>query len=338
MEFQESCDPGSNSDITEERDEIKSESPSSHQRVTPPQDPKSELKLHSTCSDFSETRVPDGFIETLRGDQKAHLQVQEVPTSSPPHNPTKKISESLDLDGPRKHQNPEKNSALKSETSGKQVDTFALVPHQTSGQVGNMLDRLQQAKLLLQREITRVPSNGLDFAVKAIEPSFYHPGPTAKVDIPGGCPGLFRLPTDFSSEAANRNFPFFGSSSSMGSRLSLMGFSHENGALLTTEDRLSSGHDTESRPASLPMENRFFANQFMNSASRAVPENPRFDPVLPTMFTSNLQYPFQPDLFPRLPSNGGYFPRLNSNVLSAVPPSDNFLFHGDTSDRKTVYR
>ncbi|KAK4766177.1 hypothetical protein SAY87_007819 [Trapa incisa] len=331
----ESCDPGNNSDITEEREEINSESPSSHQRVTPPQDPKSELELLSTCNDSSETHVS----ETLPGEEKAHTQVHEFLTSSPLHNPVGAISTSLASDGPRKHQNLEKSYPLESEISGKQVESHALVPHQTSEQVGSMLDRLQQAKLLLRKEITRVPPNGIGFAVKAIEPSFHQSGTSSKVDIPGGFSGLFRLPTDLSLQASDNNFQFLGSSSALAPRLSSTGYSHENGALLTAEDRFTSGLNTRTMPAGSPADDRFFANQFFNSASRAVPEIPKFDPLLPTMFTSYLQHPSNPDLLQmRLPSNGGYFPRLNSNTASAVPPSDNFMFNGNTSQRKMMYR
>ncbi|KAK4750267.1 hypothetical protein SAY87_027716 [Trapa incisa] len=323
----ESCDPGNNSDITEE---INSGSPSSHGRVAQPQDPKSELELHSTCNDSSQTHVPDGPTETLPGDQKTHIQVQELPTSSPLHNPMEPISASLASDGPVKHQNLEKNSPLESETSGKQVESHAMAPHQTSDQVGSLLDRLQQAKLLLQKEITWLPHDRLGIAVKAIEPSFHQPGPTCKVDIPGGCSGLFRLPTDMTLQASNSNLPFWGSSSG-------------NGALLTAEDRCPNARYTESMPAGLPVGDRFFANQFFNSASRAVPEIPeipRFDPVLPHMFTSYPQHhPSYPDLLQwRLPSNGGYFPRLNSNTASAGPPSDIFIFNDNTSKGKMMYR
>ncbi|KAK4776432.1 hypothetical protein SAY86_005120 [Trapa natans] len=331
----ESCDPGNNSDITEEREEINSESPSSHQRVTPPQDPKSELELLSTCNDSSETHVS----ETLPGEEKAHTQVHEFLTSSPLHNPVGAISTSLASDGPRKHQNLEKSYPLESEISGKQVESRALVPHQTSEQVGSMLDRLQQAKLLLRKEITRVPPNGIGFAVKAIEPSFHQSGTSGKVDIPGGFSGLFRLPTDLSLQASDNNFQFLGSSSALAPRLSSTGYSHENGALLTAEDRFTSGLNTRTMPAGSPADDRFFANQFFNSASRAVPEIPKFDPLLPTMFTSYLQHPSNPDLLQtKLPSNGGYFPRLNSNTASAVPSSDNFMFNGNASQRKMMYR
>lgn len=325
MEFQESCDPGNNSDITEEREVVKSQSPSSHQRVTSlPQAPESETKLHSACNSFPETHIPDSFRETSQGDQKANLRVQEEPTSSPLQCHMEQKSMPLVLDGPIKQENAQKNPALGPENSRKH-EPHALVRHQTSDRVGNLLDTLQQAKLLLQKEITRVPPNGFGCEVRAIETPFRQPGPTGKVDIPGGFSGLFRLPTDFSLEATKGNFPFSGSSSGTGSRLSLAGYPHENGVLSTSDGRFGSGWYAGRGPTSLPVDDRSFTNQFMNSASRAVLPSPRFDPATPPMFTTYPQYP-----------SGGYFPRPDPDMSSAVPPPDQFLFHSDISGPRNV--
>ncbi|PKI68542.1 hypothetical protein CRG98_011028 [Punica granatum] len=337
----ESCDPGNHSDITDEREEMKSQSPYSHQSVTiRPED--STLKLPSTCNGFSETHASHEFVETSRGDKKADFQVQEGPISSPPCDPMEQKSSALASDGPSKQETPEKILAQGSETSGKQMEPHALVPHQTSDRVGSLLDTLQQAKSLLQKEITQVPPVGFGGAGKAIEPSFRDPGPTYKANIPRGCPGLFRLPTDFMPEPTRGNFPFFSSSSGLSSRSSLTGYFPDNRALLGSDDRFAVGRCIDSRPMSLSLDDRFLSNQFMDFASRTIPPNPRLDPqlnsVAPTSYTSYPQYPSYPNLVPRQPSNGGYFPRLDSNMASAVPPSDDFHFRGDISGSKMMYR
>lgn len=99
--------------------------------------------------------------------------------------------------------------------SGSRNDLYALVPHDSQDRLGGVLDALKQAKLSLQQKMTRLPLvDGTSFQ-EYIEPSIPAITTGNRLDIPVGCAGLFRLPTDFAVEEAAAKNSYLGLGSSL---------------------------------------------------------------------------------------------------------------------------
>ncbi|KAL6328123.1 hypothetical protein AAG906_034266 [Vitis piasezkii] len=88
----------------------------------------------------------------------------------------------------------------KGESSRSQDKHYALVPRETSNELGGVLEALQQARLSLQHKLNRLPLIEGGSIGRAIEPSFPSTRAWERVEIPVGCTGLFRqiLVIDFS--------------------------------------------------------------------------------------------------------------------------------------------
>ncbi|GKV34290.1 hypothetical protein SLEP1_g42668 [Rubroshorea leprosula] len=244
----DSCDPGNHSDVTEERDEIKTQAqyvaetstsqvqeaeverdcfskelPAQSSNFVPP--PHSDLnfvqdKRHNsapaTASQGPESHGQDfAFPVANENYDQEHLQSQSLhnfPRSQPPHHHLSNVGSSFDG----------------GEASRRQHDLYAMVPHETSSGYAGVLDALKQARLSLEQKINRSLLVEGESVGKAIQPSIPVTKAVERADIPIGCAGLFRLPTDFPAEASNDN-SFLDS----GSRLSLANHLPETGVALT---------------------------------------------------------------------------------------------------------
>ncbi|RVW20442.1 hypothetical protein CK203_111651 [Vitis vinifera] len=80
----------------------------------------------------------------------------------------------------------------KGESSRSQDKHYALVPRETSNELGGVLEALQQARLSLQHKLNRLPLIEGGSVGRAIEPSFPSTRAWERVEIPVGCTGLFR--------------------------------------------------------------------------------------------------------------------------------------------------
>uniref|UniRef100_A0A5B6ZW38 Uncharacterized protein n=1 Tax=Davidia involucrata TaxID=16924 RepID=A0A5B6ZW38_DAVIN len=225
---------------------------------------------------------------------------------------------------------------------------LALMPHDTSDKLGSVLDALQQAKLSLSHKLNRLPSIEGGPAGKAIEPSVLAMKAGDRVEIPVGCAGLFRVPTDFHFEAPTRA-NFLGS----GSQLSLTNYYPDTSIAVTAGDSFITIPFMESKP-SVPTDDRFLTiptRTYMESRSRVSIHEPSFEPRLdpsvpsssrhgypdPSSDTSLLSsrryayptYPLYPDLMPRMPSSGG-LSRPFSRGESGIPTANNFSFYDNT--------
>lgn len=202
-------------------------------------------------------------------------------------------------------------------------DLYALVPHEPPA-LNGVLEALKQAKLSLTKKINKLPSvegESIDNSIGALS------GPKVgdRLEIPIGCAGLFRLPTDFAAESSSEaNFP--GSSSQL--RLTTQ-YTGEGVALSANhqflpghdemEDRSSFLRDTRSlRDARLHNRNYHSGSGFTRDGflTDHFPENrwknpgqkhhfdPYFDAVQPSPHVHN--YPSRP-------------------VSSSIHPNDSFL-------------
>lgn len=253
------------------------------------------------------------------------------------------------------------SSSRNRDFSGSQNDLYALVPHNPPVALGGVLDALKQAKLSLQQKINRLPLEGTTITATTVNQSIEPPQPVTRVEdrveIPVGCSGLFRLPTDFSLEEASTraNFPGAGSRLSLGpyypdngvaltgSRLSLGRYYPDNGVALTAPDRFVSTPDRfvttpsiESR-SGFPPDGRFLTSSSVMSASRASTLNSHFNSRLDTGLSSinnynnyppHPSYPPFPDLMPRIQSDDG-LRRPFTSSRSFGTPADGFSFYHD---------
>ncbi|CAN6697553.1 unnamed protein product [Malus baccata var. baccata] len=237
----DSCDPGNHSDITEERDEIKAQMPSPA-RVTAAQAqesksaegdvclPKETVKIQSNGFLLASHIDTGGLQDNLRRNSVASSQVQEFAFPAANGKQNQESTENYARHSSRGshpdqllHQSAHKHTsdALSSDAgygfhkgnaSGSRNDLYALVPHDSQDKLGGVLDALKQARLSLQQTMTRLPLVDGTSAHKSIEPSIPATKTVDRVEIPVGCAGLFRLPTDFAVEEAAAHNSCFGSS------------------------------------------------------------------------------------------------------------------------------
>ncbi|GMI73265.1 hypothetical protein like AT3G52240 [Hibiscus trionum] len=361
----DSCDPGNNSDVTEERDEVKTqtqyESETGRLRV---QEAEGEHICFSTELPKAQSHDP---VPPSHGDMD---QLQDRSCSSSPM-----AKENHHQESPQSNHSPlhsshadgstgsqamplfssDMSQSSTMEPSGNKNDIYALVPRETSGMFTNVLDALKQARMSLQQKINTSPLIEGASGGKAIEPSVYGRKAWERLEIPVGCSGLFRVPTDFSAEASSKmNFP------ESGLQLSLANYYPDAGVAPTSRNHLLTTYtNTHSSSSSnyLPVaSDPFYSSPYMDvrSSFSTVPtasgyitddqiltsryaetgsrstQNPRFDPYLePGPPSSALQsyptFPSYPDLVPQIQSREA-FPVFRTTRSVGVR-SDQFSFY-----------
>ncbi|GMY23128.1 hypothetical protein FCV25MIE_18390 [Fagus crenata] len=171
-----------------------------------------------------------------------------------------------------------------------------------------------------------------------IEPSVLATNPVDWMEIPVGCAGLFRLPTDFPMEAnMQANF--------LGSGLSTASYYRNKGVAVTAGDRFLTSPFMETR-FDISTFDPYFTSRYWETLSRLSTEKPRLDLYTDTVLSSSGRYtnpthlfypsyPTYPGLMPRMPPNEG-FSRTFPNRTVGVPPADNLYYDGQT--RPNMYR
>ncbi|XP_060212516.1 uncharacterized protein LOC132640099 [Lycium barbarum] len=191
---QDSCDPGNYSDVTEERDDGRSYSAEM-------------INLQNHANEFRESDIPstygvtDNFPSTPNSriiNAKSPASEFALPKSNgswPENNgPTPAYShhQCLSVNGSRIH--PSEHTISSSGGSGSQEGRAFEGDYEQANNIGSILGALDQAKFSINQQInvSSVTKGGS---------SIEHSIPTTRIedrlDIPPGCPGLFRLPTDF---------------------------------------------------------------------------------------------------------------------------------------------
>ncbi|KAM7263085.1 hypothetical protein ACFE04_000768 [Oxalis oulophora] len=184
----DSCDPENHSDITEERDDIKSRALHlTETRVTSSNKSKPVVE-NTEFSQHQKSKSKVDLVFTMqKQDSLSYLQAKE------------KAQKQNILEN-----NTQKQDSLsKGQCSGTHTENHAVVLHKTNYDLGGVLESLKQAKLSLQQKIHIVPQIESRLARKINGP---HDKPSSvplmnaqpRAEIPVGCAGLFRLPTDFS--------------------------------------------------------------------------------------------------------------------------------------------
>lgn len=363
MIMQDSCDPGNHSDITEERDEIKGPAtlsaatiasqthelrsdvedfnkiqpsgflPSSHVDVASLEERERERESSSTHVSKSSTQDFAFPLVMEKQNQDSHENNCHPPSHIPRHDSVSHCS----YDSPGSQYVPSFSSTTSSHLSkvkGSENELYALVPQKTSDVVGGVLEALKAAKQSLQQ---RVPLVSVSVG-KSAEPSLPATMLRDKGQIPVGCAGLFRIPTDFLVEdKARANFI------SPSSRLSLGNYYPNTGVPAAASNLLVSTPYLESK-SSLSTQDQFLSSQYIGSGSSILTQKPYFDPYLDTGVPSSSRYAYPsypinasyPDLMPRIPSREALSASLPGRTVR-MPNTNHFSFIDDNI-RPNTYR
>ncbi|KAK9911966.1 hypothetical protein M0R45_035843 [Rubus argutus] len=266
----DSCDPGNHSDVTEERDEIKAPFPAEIS-ASQAQEAKSEARDACLLEEKTKTQ-PNGFLppsDVEMGGMQEQMNRSSVASASQvqefafPTTYGKQTQESLENNAhqpsPGSHQDPHflgsshNRSSVASSSdagssfriaSGSRNDLYALVPHDSQDRLGGVLDALKQAKLSLQQKMTRLPLVDGTSVHEYVEPSIPAITTGNRLDIPVGCAGLFRLPTDFAVEEAATKNCYLG----LGSSVPSARYFPDKGVAATSTDQFVTSTSVESRP------------------------------------------------------------------------------------------
>ena len=238
----------------------------------------------------------------------------------------------------------------KGESSGSEDKHHALVPHETSNKLGGVLEALQQARLSLQHKLNRLPLIEGGSVGKAIEPSFPSTRSWDRVEIPVGCTGLFRVPTDFQpGTATEANYL------SSNSRSGLKNYHPDTGFVADSGDGFRASPYLET---GIPSDGRFLTSSYRDTGSRIPSPRLPFDYYLDAGLSASTRYTYpayssHPDLQSRMPFNEGFprslssreagmpsnegFPRPPQNREIGMPPTNHFSFYDDHI-RPNMYR
>ncbi|KAF7820247.1 myosin heavy chain, striated muscle [Senna tora] len=357
----DSCDPGNFSDITDEREESKAQTPSSARAVTlDAREAKSEARDVCISENLFKAEPIDNLPKTHDDTGGYHHKKRETHSSS--DLPTQENSNSVlkvnnihessetyhNQPSDRHHQGPHGNGSIDSGTpnsvstdvygglaqkdgsssSRNKNDLYALVPHKPQ-ELSSVLDSLKQAKLSLQQELNRLPLVERGYMGKTVKPLASTSKSEDRLDIPIGCSGLFRLPTDFCDEPLARS-NLLDSASHLSSNFYL-----DKEISRTSADQFGNSHYFGTG-SNFSLDDRSHSTRYLEGGSRFVDtKKPPFDPFyagLPSssnsMHPSYPIYPSYQNLTPQMTFSDGHLSPYPSRP-AVVPPADNFSFYDD---------
>ncbi|XP_022939056.1 uncharacterized protein LOC111445070 [Cucurbita moschata] len=363
----DSCDPGNHSDITEERDEIRAQAPNLPNSSLLANEPKSQVSADCVTRDLSQAQTSGGLGPSLCSDVN-DLQDQNMNSVSTsrsleeftfPMANVKQCQESHE----NREQEPSCTSNLNhglperllsshtginiydQETPCSRTDLYALVPHEPPALDG-VLEALKQAKLSLTKKINKLPfveGGSVDKSIGALSV----PKVEDSLEIPIGCAGLFRLPTDFAAEASSTQPNFLASSSELRSTARYTG---ESVALSATH-QIFPAHEMEDRSSFLTAlrsshyhtgsgstRDGYLTDHFPESRWKNPGQNHHFDQYFDAIQPSPYvhSYPSPPPVSSSIhPSDS--FLRTFPNRTLETPPTNQYSFYEDQL-RPNMYR
>ncbi|GAB4855078.1 hypothetical protein Ancab_023661 [Ancistrocladus abbreviatus] len=349
----DSCEHGSLSDVTEDRDETKAAvaQPAGNVKCNN-SDQKSEQAAICFSKEPSITHF-NGFklssradLECSQGEKPGELhackssapdfsfpvidnsQTQEClenHTCHPPSQVTSHVDPSHGSPGSQAlFLTQSGTGTCKAEAPVVQIEHYALMPVAGSHRLEGVLNSLQQAKILLNQQISSLPLVKDGPLRTAAEPFVSSSRDLDRVKIPVGCAGLFRVPMHVQSEAPSQTrVP--GSDYSPG----MSNYYPYSGAPLSGGYQYLAG-PMEPR-ASVSAVNQFgcspaSANEYRVSNRKSwVDLHSDSSVSLSREFARSL-YTSYPNSMPRLPSNEVFSSQFSSRT-AAVPPSDHSSYH-----------
>lgn len=181
------------------------------------------------------------------------------------------------------------SSFHKGDGLGSRNDLYALVPHNPPQALGGVLDALKHARISLQQKINRLPLVEGTSINTAIEPSVPATRVGDRMEVPVGCAGLFRLPTDYAAEETTIQANLLSS----GSRMPLSKYYPDKGLAVTVADQLVTAPCINTRRSSFSTDDRFLRSHSIESKSRVSTLNSSLDPYLDAGLSSFNRYNYQ---------------------------------------------
>lgn len=202
--FQDSCDPGNYSDVTEERYETKSPDPSCAAVILSTDN--QEVKQQLTDAPVSEEpqiseaspSVADGENVTLVRPESSASEFSFPKSEKLLEDRSQQYLPAVSMIEHTPEPKTPPYDAGKNTPFSSSLE-LAVVPQETSNSLGSVLEALQQAKLSLSQKLSSSPQVAEGRSRNVLEPSN-----TDHFQIPFGTPGLFRLPTDYQYEVTTR--------------------------------------------------------------------------------------------------------------------------------------
>lgn len=221
------------------------------------------------------------------------------------------------------------SSFCKGDASGSRNDLYALVPHNPPQALGGVLDALRHARMSLQQKINRLPLVEGTPINTAIEPSVPATRVGDRMEVPVGCAGLFRLPTDFAVEETTTQANLLSS----GSQIPFPKHYPDKGLAVAVADQFVTAPYINTRRSSFSTDDRFLRSHSVESESRVSMLNSSFDPYLDAGLSSFNRYNYQ--TYPSYPPFQELRPQIPSDELSLRHPSSRQF--GTPADRLSLY-
>ncbi|KAL2949409.1 hypothetical protein AAZX31_20G174700 [Glycine max] len=302
----DSCDPGNYSDMTEDKDESKVHIPFAAKVVTSDaQESKGEPR--GVCLSEEKFKAEARDIMPKTHDDTGGYSDQKNTTFS-----------TSDLLGQQNSCPPLKGNQNESSVNGhfqpSVMNHQDPVTHEQPHKFNGVLESLKQARISLQQELKRLPLVESGYTAK---PSASFSKSEDRFEVPVGCSGLFRIPTDF-SDGATARFNVKDPTAGFGSNF------HLNRAMSRTSD----GQFFPSLPypdtqLSLPANDQSLAIRYVEngpnggSLSSSKYTYPTF-PINPSYQNATPQMPF-----------GNEVSRPYSSSTVGVPLANRFSFNSD---------
>lgn len=322
-ENNDSCEPGSHSDVTEERDENKV-AVSQPIEVDACHDHKAETQTNSlgrkqSITYFNSFKLsPDADVGSSKKQNVSEIQLPGSPTHDFAFS-VANCNQSLERAARHSlragHVEPSYSGSDSYEPEPPQRnDSRALVPHEEpSARLVTVLEALQEAKLRIKQQMNSPETRRS--VERTIETSITANRDVDWLKFPVGCPGLFRVPTDLGGQAPGQ------------SRLLSSDYSSElTNSTLNTRTLAAQGHQYISSPMSsrlsVPNGDPFFTTLDISN------QQPRFDfdfntNVSASSHSNELTHSSYPDFFPRVTSNlmGNHFLGNEAGIPQSGYPS-----------------
>ncbi|XP_022641119.1 uncharacterized protein LOC106772435 isoform X2 [Vigna radiata var. radiata] len=351
----DSCDPGNQSDMTEDKDEGKVQIPYAAKVVTSKAE-ESKGEPRGVC--LSEEKFKAGDTEIMpethddtdgyRNQKSATFSTSNLLGQENSHSPVKgNQNESLVNDhspsSDMSHVDPGRHSysdprptrsfptdmhgVHQNDASENKTDLYALVTREQSHKFDGVLESLKQARISLQQELNRLPVVEGGYTAKSLPSVSKNED---RFEIPIGCSGLFRLPTDFSDEATAR-FNVRDPTAGFGSNY------HLNGTMSRTSDGQFLTYPPYSgTTSSLSADDQALSTRYLENGPRFSSNESPFDPFSNggPLSSSKYSYPTFPinpsyeNATPQMPF-GDEVSRPYSNSTVGVPLANRFSFNGD---------
>ncbi|XP_042520716.1 uncharacterized protein LOC122094106 [Macadamia integrifolia] len=346
--MQDLCEPGDQSDVTEEKDEIRAETVEPAYTI-PSHDHGVRSVEEYVCHDEDKVdkHPSDGVVPTVHAEMgclpvQQHSScssgmVNEVSTSSYFSSQLKtetntRGKEKLELLDKSLHQpffvssehRPQQKSSChvcenfcEGESSVEQNKTQLVSLHETKDGLHGVLEALQHAKSSLKQKLDRLPLSSLGGPIVGAKDA---PFPANKdwdaMEIPVGCAGLFRVPTDlkFENTAHHSQISLLGPFPD--SHLSLTRYSPNmgvggaaSGDIYTASPYMESGLSSSTQKS--------YLDSYMDMSSRGIPASSRYT------------YPSYADLVLKTPSvYGDGIQRLSSvGTMPSGSGDQNYIYH-----------